>query len=623
MGGVEMTGILVTDDRVERVDDNETEMSRLKIVVRLLGMVKPVRRYMMMAISLGVLSHLANIAMITWGAYLITSIVLLRSPSMTLLDIALLFLFGFLRATSSYVEQNKNHDVAFRLLAHLRTEFYKNLEPLAPAKLMDKRSGNMTSTVGGDVELIEVFFAHTISPVSIAFVVSAVVLVFIGTWWTILPLVLLPFLIILGIVIPLGWERFIRSSGHQIREAMGEFNAHLTDSLQGLKTILLFNHGETRRQEIAHKGHRLNRIKGKNASYEGLLFGVIGAVILLANVIMIIVAAEGFLSGYLTIQGFIIVVAVTFSSFGPVSAVSGIAHHLAQTFAAAERLFKIMDEEPAVIDTPDCSSEIPPTFDMEFKEVAFAYSEEGPLILKDFSLRIPQNTTVALVGESGCGKSTVLRLLMRFWELGSGEILIGGTNIRTMCLENLHRMISIVSHDAHLFDTTIKENIAIGNPDATMEQIIECAKRASIHEFIGTLPRGYDTPVGELGDKLSGGERQRIVISRALLRNTPIILLDEPTSFLDSLNENAIQDTLNKMAEAKTVVLVTHRLSSLARVDKVYLMEASQCQDIQSNPEVPLGDRSHRANLRDALLRLSNEPSSLAESSRRQADRAN
>jgi ATP-binding cassette subfamily C protein len=546
-------------------------MSRARIALRLLKMVRPVSGSMIVAILIGSLNHLSNIFLFAWGAYALTTIML--GASLSLFDVSVLFILGFSKAVSSYIEQNQNHDVAFRLLAHLRTDLYRKMGPLAPAKLMDKRSGDISSTVSGDIELIEVFFAHTISPVSIVLIVYSVVLGLFGSWWVLLPLVLLPFLVILGVAIPIGWDRFQSSRGYRIRNEVGETNAHLTDSLQGLKTILLFNQGEHRRHQIEERGIRINQLNQRFASHQGVLFGIVSAIVLCAHIVMMIVCVEGFLSGVLSIQQLIIILVITLSSFGPIIAVGMVSHHLTQTFASAERLFNIIDEEPTVSDIPGCSSIKPDRYDIEFKDVRFRYPDDSSKILDDFNLQAGENSTIALLGESGCGKSTVLKLLLRFWDVEFGKITIGGVDIRSLCLRDLHRMISIVSSDSHLFDTTIGENIAIGDITADTNRIIECAKGAQIHDYIQSLPKGYDTRIGELGERLSGGERQRIIIARALLKDSPILLLDEPTSFLDSINEHAIQSLLNELSEEKTVILVTHRLPSNARVDVVYRMD--------------------------------------------------
>lgn len=573
---------MVRGNTVVRTTENEeTSMSRVIIVVRLLRMVSSLRRSMSIAITLGTLNHLSNIALVAWGAYLISLVILPEAQFPTPLQISFLFILAIVKAVCSYIEQTKNHDVAFRLLAHLRTKIYGHLEPLAPAKLMNKRSGDITSTVGGDIELIEVFFAHTISPVSIASIVSGLVLVFMATRWIILPFVLLPFYVILGIGVPVAWERVVRHHGQKVRNTLGETHAHLTDSLQGLETILLFNQGPTRRKEIAKRGRFLNKLMGQHASSEGILQGLISVTVLIADIIFIAFAAQAFFDGYLNAQELIVVAAIAISSFGPVSAVGGVAHHLTLTFAAAERLFKIMDEEPEVTDSPECSHQPPPSFEIEFKDVEFAYSSNSPALLSRFNLDIPQATSIAIIGESGCGKSTILRLLLRFWDVNSGLIAIGGVNVKEMCLETLQSLIAVVSHDSHLFDATIKENIAIGNPNATMKEIVKCAMNANIHDFIETLPEGYDTSIGELGDNLSGGERQRIIISRALLKDTPILVLDEPTSYLDALSENVVQETLNNIAKDRTVIIVTHRLSPIADVDNICVLNKGQCQKIQ------------------------------------------
>jgi len=536
---------------------------------------------MSIAIIFGILNHLSQIFLIIWGAWLISSFVIfMYIPS--LFDISLLLVFAFLKAFSAYIEQLKNHDVAFKLLAELRTNFYKNLAPLAPAKLIDKRSGDIISTIGGDIEIIEVFFAHTISPVVIAFIISLLILIILGFWWILLPFILLPFQLLLGLIIPLIWGKFIERNSYNIRKILGETNAHLTDSIQGLKTILLFNYGKKRLKEINEKSRLINKIKEKNLSYEGWLLGLIYMIIFIAYIIILIVSIIGYNLNILDLRALIVVIATSVSSFGPLIAISSVSHILSQTFAAAKRLFKIIDEKPEVIDITNCLTKIPSKFDIEFKNVSFKYNENSNLILENFNLKILHGTKIALIGPSGCGKSTVLRLLVRFWDVQSGEITINGINIKNFCQNTLRKMIALIPQNPYLFDTTIKDNIAIGNPNATFNEIIEVAKAANIYEFIMSLPKKYDTPIGELGNKLSGGEKQRIAICRALLKNSPIILLDEPTSNLDTINEGIIQETLNNVFKDKTVIIVAHRLSTIAKVDSIYYLNYGKCQNIES-----------------------------------------
>jgi len=348
-----------------------------------------------------------------------------------------------------------------------------------------------------------------------------------------------------------------------------------------LETILLFNQGKNRKEEIVRKGVFLNEIKGAHSSRQGWLLGFVNGTILLANIFTIVAAVLGYSGNYIGIQGLIVATVASFSAFVPLFSVAVVSHFLTESFAAAERLFKMIDEKPAVIDSPNCTPDLPERFDINFKNVSFRYKENGPLVLDNFSLTIPQGKSIALVGESGSGKSTVLRLLMRFWDFNDGEITIGGKNIKNINQKSIYNMIALVAQDSHLFDTSIKENIAIGRPNASMDEIIQSAKMANIHDFIMTLPNGYDTSIGELGDKLSGGERQRIAISRVLLKNPPILLFDEPTSNLDSFNEKVIQETLNKISKERTVIIVTHRLSLLANVDKAYRLSDGKLSEFE------------------------------------------
>ncbi len=560
--------------------ENKKHISRFKLIIRLLWMVKNHKWLMLQAIFYGILNHLTNILLIVYGAWLITGIFLLPSYFPSIFELILLFILAIIKAVSAYMEQIKNHDVAFRLLADLRVQFFEKLEPLTPGNLIRKRSGDLISTIGGDIEMIEVFFAHTISPIVIAGSISVFILSFLGFWWILLPFFIFPFYFTLGVIIPIFYERFIRKNGKVIRNTLGSTNAHLIDSLQGIKTILLFNQGKSRLQQIADNGLLLNKVKRKSSTNAGLLIGIINLVIFTADIAIIIAAIQGFAINILDIRGVIVVIVATISSFGPLSAISSISHHLTQTFAAAERLFNIIDEKPIVVDSPDCSSETPERFDITFKNLSFKYSPEEPLILNDFNLKIPQGSKIALIGESGSGKTTILRILLRFWDFESGEIFIGGKDLKKMYQKNIHEIIAIVEQDTFLFDLSIKDNIAMGNYNVNMEDIIKCAKMANIHEFIMSLSEGYDTQISELGDKLSSGEKQRIAISRALIKNAPILLLDEPTSNLDTLNENALQKTLNTIIQDKTVIIVAHRSSMIANVDNIFLLKDGKCCEI-------------------------------------------
>jgi ATP-binding cassette subfamily C protein len=549
------------------------EIPRFELIYRLFRMVKPVRGRMILAIIFGILNHLSNIALVTYGAYLIAHI-FLTTETITAWKISIIFILGIIKAVSSYVEQTKNHDVAFRLLAHLRTSVYEKMSPLAPAKLIQKRSGDIVSTVGGDIELIEVFFAHTISPVVLAVVVEVTVLVFLGFIWYVLPLVLLVFHVFLVIGLPMIWDKKTKRIGVEFQNTLGETNAFLADSIQGLKTVLLFNQGQAQTKKILSKSRLINRIKKRHSKYEGILYGIINGTIILADGVIITLAIIGYQNKFIGIIGLILAIIVTISSFGPLLAVSSVSHHLSKTFAAANRLFRIIDETPAVIDSIDCvHTDSLQSFDLNFKNVNFKYDKNGPKILDDFTLEIKDGEHIALLGKSGTGKSTVLNLLLRYWDFESGEITIGGKDIKKICQDDLRKQIAIVSPNSFIFDTTIFENIIIGKPEATLDEVIKYAKMVKLYDFVMSLPDGFDTKIGEFSDKISGGERQKILLCRALIKDTPILLLDEPTSHLDSINESAIQLILNKVMIGKTVIIVTHKLSNLAILDRHYTIE--------------------------------------------------
>lgn len=546
--------------------------SGIKIMLRLLKMVTPLAPTMLTCITLGIIGNLDAILIMVFGGMVVVSAlgIELFLPMKAL--IVLTLVAALLRGPLGYLEQLKGHDVAFRLLALIRQKIFHALSRLAPAKLVDKRSGDIITTIMGDVEYVEVFFAHTIAPVSIGIVVPLSVLIFIGTFWYGFSLILLVFY--LGILIPVYIARYVRNVGRRYRTGFADINTHLLDSLLGLRELILYGRAKVRQQEIRQKGQELTDALHKLRRYEGFVMALSEFFILSGTITILFAALYRLQQGYIGIDGLIIVTVTAASSFGPLVALSALSNDLMQTFAAAERIFALFDEQPLVIERPDATAkELHDDIDIQYDSINFSYPKTDEAVCNDLNIGVRPNSKTAIVGQSGSGKSTILRLLLRFWDINQGAISLNGEDIRRMPLKQVRSNMSMVSQDTYLFNETIEENIKIGNPGATDDEVETAAKRANIHDFIMTLPHGYQTKVGEFGGKLSAGERQRIAIARALIHDAPIILLDEPTSNLDTLNEGSILKTLAKEFKDKTIITVSHRPSTIVGSENILVLD--------------------------------------------------
>lgn len=537
-------------------------------------MVKPVSGYMALCITGGIIGQLAIMGTILCGICIICSIagvdVILSLKTWTIL----LFVCSVTRGPSRYLEQYFGHHVAYKLLAIMRVDLFEKFRRLSPAKLMDKRSGDLISTAVSDVESVEIFFAHTIAPIAIAVFVTLLALTVAFIVWPTAGFVLLPFYIIIGIIIPINSGKIGRDTGRQYRSLLGELKSFLIDSLRGIKEILILRNGDKRAEEIDEKGKNINNTLHRLVRHRNIVMALPDLFVSLARIAIMGICSYGMLEGRLNICQTAIFMLVFTMSFTPVTAISSLSAGLLQTFAAAERIFELEDETPQVEDPENQIGVYKDTGDIVFENIDFSYPAREKLVLKNFSMEAKKGEKIALLGESGCGKSTALRLLLRFWDPDKGSVRLGGTNIRNMKISDCRKNISMLSQDTWLMDDTIEENIRLGKHDARHEDVVEAARRACIHDFIEKLPDGYNSRVGELGGRLSGGERQRIGIARVLLRKAPITLLDEPTSSLDTLNEKGILMTINEEFKDRTIITVSHRPSTVAGCDRVYRLDA-------------------------------------------------
>lgn len=485
---------------------------------------------------------------------------------------------GVLRGILRFFEQYSNHYIAFRLLAVLRDKIFGALRTLCPAKLESKQKGAIIAMITSDIETLEVFYAHTISPICIAVLVSACVFGFVGAvaGWALAAVALLGYLTI-GILVPVLASGRLKASGVRYRAEFASFNAYFLDSIKGIRDLVLNNAGQQREAEVNARSEALltetKRMKHDITKTTAATELCVSAFILAALVVGIYLVASGRLSAGHMIIG---VVAV-FGSFGPVIAISALPGNLTQTFAAGDRVLDLLAEKPAV--TPITNGTTSNFDNLTVQNLSFSYNTETP-VLQDITLRAEKGEIIGIVGESGCGKSTFLKLLLRFWQKSSGEIRFGGVDVDDIDTDSLLKNVTMVSQTTYLFDETIEENLRIAKPDATQEELEAACRMASVHEFILSLPDGYKTRVGTLGDNLSAGEKQRIGLARAFLRGSEWILLDEPTSNVDSINEGIILKALQAQKGKKSILLVSHRESTMAIADRIYRVKDGRMTEI-------------------------------------------
>lgn len=561
---------------------NQTKRrSAIQIMGQLIGLVKPLLIFMISAILLGTIGYLCAIFLtILAGQVLAHGLIpqlffrmkntrLVYMPIQTIMTI--MIVIALLRGILHYLEQYCNHYIAFRLLAIIRHKVFAALQKLCPAKLESRDKGNLISIITTDIELLEVFYAHTISPIAIALLTSLIMVVFIGYYHILAGLLALVAYIVVGVVIPIINGKLGSEEGMAFRTRFGELNSFVLDSLRGLDETIQYGQGEERKKELVRRSQELADQQEYLSFREGTQRSITNMVILLASFGMLFLTLSLYLNHQLGFEGIITCTLAMMGSFGPVVALSSLSNNLNQTLASGERVLSLLEEQP-LVEEIEGDMESSNVFKGALMDhVTFSYEDET--ILDDYSLKLEPGKITGIHGVSGSGKSTLLKLLMRFWDVNQGAITVDEEDIKQIPTKHLRDMESYVTQETHLFHDSIANNIAIAKPKATRVEIMEAAKKASIHDFIMTLPKGYDTEVGELGDTLSGGEKQRIGIARAFLHDAQMILMDEPTSNLDSLNEGIILKSLKESSEEKTIVLVSHRVSTMNIADTVYEMK--------------------------------------------------
>lgn len=607
-------------------DTTKKRRSAIVIMGSLIGLVKPLLHIMAAAIILGTVGYLCAIFLTILAGQVILrglagnaagagiSVISEAAMKSTWLSgasvnriLAVMILMAVLRGILHYMEQYCNHFIAFKLLAIIRHKVFAALRKLCPAKLEGRDKGNLISIITTDIELLEVFYAHTISPIAIATLTSVIIVIFIGRYHVLAGVLALASYLIVGVVIPMWNGKRGSQKGMEFRTEFGELNSFVLDSLRGMDETIQYDQGKKRKGQMSDRSRKLAGMQEDLSWMEGSQRSFTNLMILLASFGMLALTIYLYGKGEIGFDGILTCTIAMMGSFGPVVALSSLSNNLNQTLASGERVLSLLEEKPLVEEILDGtefhavgrfndmekqdeperitagmyvkgsdSEKIENESVVEFtgaevSHVTFAYEEET--ILDDYSLKLAPGKITGIHGSSGSGKSTLLKLLMRFWDVNEGMISVDNKDVREISTRHLRDLESYVTQETHLFHDSIANNIAIAKPGATREEIMAAAKKASINDFIMTLPKGYDTEVGELGDTLSGGEKQRIGIARAFLHDSPLLLLDEPTSNRDSLNEGIILKSLKEDKANRTVVLVSHRTSTMKVADVVYEME--------------------------------------------------
>lgn len=545
---------------------NKNRRSGIVIMAKLVGLVKPLLHIMLLAIILGTAGYLCAISLTILGV----KAMLEGSGKL----FALMIIFAVMRGILHYTEQYCNHFIAFKLLAIIRNKVFSALRRLCPAKLEGRDKGNLISVITTDIELLEVFYAHTISPIVIAFITSLIVTIFIGYHNIYAGILALAGYITVGVIIPVINGKRGGNTGLLYRNQFGNLNSYMLDCLRGLDETIQYNQGDNREEKLVNESDKLGGYQKRLNGFEGTQRAITNIAILAFFFGMVLLTAYLWKEKQIEFEQMIICIVSMMGSFGPVVALSNLSNNLNQTLASGERVLALLEEEPVVYEIEKNSEATGGNISnenaidsIEVKNISFAY--ESRKIFDSFSVDFKAGKINGIWGESGCGKSTLLKLLMRFWNVDNGTIVINGEDINKIPTCYLRKLESYMTQQTYLFNDTIGNNIAIAKEDATKDEIIEAAQKASIHDFIISLPNGYDTNVGELGDSLSGGEKQRIGLARVFLHDAPLILLDEPTSNLDSLNEGIILKSLREQQGEKTVILVSHRKSTMNVVDNI------------------------------------------------------
>jgi ATP-binding cassette, subfamily C, bacterial CydC len=542
---------------------------------RLWQLFKPYRTWMLVGTLAAILTLLANVTLMAAAGWFLTAMATAGAAGVAMnyfTPAAMIRGSAMIRTAGRYGERLVNHEATFRLIASLRVWFYRHLEPLAPARLQQYHSGDLLSRIRADIDALDNLYVRVLVPVAVANVSILLFTVFLLFYHPLLALSGLTFLVLAGVGLPIWSQARGLAPGRRIAEDEGALRAAVIDGVQGMAELTLYGAAERQAQRIDGLSRRLIADQTRLSSDHGLTQAAVGLCASLSLWVLLWIAIPLVDDGRLMPPQLAMLALFTLASFEAVAPLPHAFQLLGRILAAAHRLFAIVDTEPAVAE-PGTPSPRPERFDLEFADVSFTYPDAPRPALSGIRLQVPQGTRAAVIGATGSGKSTLFNLLLRFWAPDSGSIRIGGHDILDFHGDDLRRHIAVVSQHTHLFDATIRENLLLADPEASQEAIESACRVAQIHDFIAELPEGYDTWVGETGVRLSGGQGRRIAVARALLKDAPILLLDEPTEGLDAATERDLMRALDRLMAGRTVLLITHRPSGLDWVDQVLVLD--------------------------------------------------
>lgn len=544
---------------------------------RLLKIAVPVKSSLAAATVASVVGNLAKMGLMGFGALFLLACAGIAEGSVWLYAV-LMVCSGILIALGRYIEGVTSHAGAYRLLASMRVSLFDTVRALAPACLMDRSRGDIVSIAVSDIETVEYFFAHTIGPMFTVIILPCTTLALAFLIHPLYALVLLPIYLIISVLLPLAALKVGRSIGMDYRTELASVKTLVLESVYGLRDIQIFGYGEKRRQQLQEQNRKVNRAAHGLTLHKQVVSAAPSFFVYLARILILLIASILVARGITDVTGTVVISFAATASFSSTFSLTMVVSSLLETCAAAERLFILEDMTPAVIET-ETPLETGPIESIVFQDVSFRYTKDTPLVLKHFNLEIRKGERLGIMGESGAGKSTILRLLLRFWDADSGSVLINGIPVQDISLAELRHRIAVLEQDTFLFNGTIAENIALARPEASPEEIAAAAKRAGIHDFIQTLPEGYNTPMGQMSARLSGGERQRVGIARVLLADPDVIVMDEPTSSLDVLHEKELLKTLREESQDKTLIIISHRQSTLSDCRRIIQLQQGQAAE--------------------------------------------
>lgn len=544
----------------------------MRTFVRLLALMAPYWKSMLLATILGFLTVASGVGLMTTSAFLISGAAL-HPPVLELMEaIVGVRFFGIARAVFRYLERYFSHDATFRVLSRMRVWFYTALEPLAPARLMEYRSGELVSRIVADVGTLEQFYLRVLAPPLVALMVLLGVFAFLAWFGFSLAYAQLFFFLAAAVAVPLGVGALGRGTGRRMVETRSALNAQMVDTIQGMTEIAAFNRAGQQQEQVEALSRKFLDLQGRVAGIRGLSSALVGLLMNLAMWSILLLAIPLVTRGKLDGVYLAMLALGVLSSFEAALPLPLVFQHLGESLAAARRLFAIIDARPMIRDLPGPSPE-PQRFDLRVRGLHFRYVPEEPWALNGLDFVLPEGGRLAIVGPSGAGKSTLVNLFLRFWDYGEGSISLGGHELKAFSPEELRRYMSVVTQHTYLFNASVRDNLLLAKPGAGEEELRQAAREAKIHEFIQSLPQGYDTYVGERGFKLSGGQRQRLAIARALLKNAPVLLLDEVTAGLDPVTGREVMESINRLMEGRTTLVITHRLTGLDGMDEILVLE--------------------------------------------------